>query len=260
MPVPTRVALGATTLARKWALDVDINYGLGAAIWTGLFGLTEFTPAGTPGLQADSDYDSGGYTSSTVTTQEWSVTATMRRGVQAALTSAYDTAQEYLRLRSRNMGPANSAHVRYYELNGAGGPRVEAYEGVAAVQYTNNGGGPDALSTSGLTLTGQGLLLPITHPDLTPRGAPVVGSVLANPSPTPVAGGGLVLVTGALFQDATALTVGGTAVAVANWEAANDSTLAFIAPAKAAGSYDVIVTGPGGTSAVAATATKLTYA
>jgi hypothetical protein len=34
MAIPTRVALGATTLARKWALDVDINYGLGAPIWT----------------------------------------------------------------------------------------------------------------------------------------------------------------------------------------------------------------------------------
>jgi IPT/TIG domain len=258
MAVPTRTPLGATTLARKWALDVDINYGLGAPIWTGVFGLTEFTPAGTPGLQSDSDYDSGGYTSSTVTTQEWSITATMRRGTQAALPTAYDTGQEYLRQKSRQMGPANSAHVRYYELNGATGPKVEAYEGIAAVQYTNNGGGPDALSTAGLTLTGQGLLLPITHPDTTPRGAPVVGTVVPETNPTPAAGGGLVLVTGQGFSDATALTVGGTAVALTSWAPANDASLAFIAPAKAAGTYDVVVTGPGGTSLTGVN-TKLTY-
>jgi hypothetical protein len=181
----------------------------------------------------------------------------MRRGVIAALPSSYDVGQEYLRNRSRNMGPSNTAHVRYYELNGATGPKAEAYEGYAAVQYTNNGGGPDALSTAGLTLTGQGVLLPITHPNDTPLGAPVVSGVL--PTTTGVAGGGLILVTGVNFSTATAVTIGGTAVAAADWEPVNDTNLALKAVARTAGQYDVVVTGPGGASAASA-ASKLTYA
>lgn len=256
MAYPTRVALGATTLARKWALDVDTNYGLGAPIWTGVFGMTEFAPTGTPGLQADSDYDSGGYTSSTVTTQEWGATSTLRRGVVGAAPTTYDPGQEYLRLRSANMGPANTAHIRYYELNGVGGPRVEAYEGYVAVQYTNNGAGPDGLSTAGLTLTGQGVRLPITHPDTTAAGAPVVASVA--PLTTSTVGGGLILATGAGFATATTVTVGGTTVATIDWEPIGDTTVAIKVPAKTAGAVDIIVTGPGGTSATG-TNTKLTY-
>jgi len=259
MPVPTRVALGATTLARKWAMDVDTNYGIGAPIWTGVFGMTEFAPTGTPGLQADSDYDSGGYTSSTVTTQEWGATATLRRGVVAAAPTTYDPGQEYLRLRSANMGPSNTAHIRYYELNGAGGPKVEAYEGYVAVQYTNNGAGPDGLSTAGLTLTGQGVRLPITHPDNTVAGAPVVATVTPEVTPLPVAGGTLVLVSGGGFATATAVTIGGTAVAATDWAPIGDTSLALKAVAKAAGTYDLVVTGPGGAS-LTGTNTKLTYA
>jgi hypothetical protein len=257
MSYPQRVALGATTLARKWAMDVDTNYGISpVALWVGVFGMTEFTPTGAPGLQADSDYDSGGYTSSTATTQEWGVTATLRRGVIGVTPTQYDPGQEYLRLKSRNMGPANSAHIRYYELNGATGPKVEAYEGICAVAYSNNGGGMDALSTAGLTLTGQGFLLPITHPDTGGAVAPVLGSVA--PTQAAVAGGTLVLVTGAGFSTATAVTVGGTTVAAANWEPASDSQLSLIAPAHAAGLVDIIVTNPGGTS-VASAASKITY-
>jgi hypothetical protein len=257
MPYPQRVALGATTLARKWAMDVDTNYGISsAALWVGVFGMTEFTPTGAPGLQADSDYDSGGYTSSTATTQEWGVTATLRRGVIGVTPTQYDPGQEYLRLKSKNMGPANSAHIRYYELNGPTGPKVEAYEGICAVAYSNNGGGMDALSTAGLTLTGQGALLPVTHPDSGGVGAPVLGSVA--PTQAAVAGGTLVIITGSGFLTATAVTVGGTTVSGPNWEPGSDSVMSLIAPAHAAGLVDIIVTNPGGTS-VASAASKITY-
>jgi hypothetical protein len=257
MPYPTRVALGATTLARKWAMDVDTNYGISAVpLWVGVFGMTEFTPTGAPGLQADSDYDSGGYTSSTATTQEWGITATLRRGVVGVTPSAYDPGQEYLRLKSKNMGPANSAHVRYYELNGSTGPKVEAYEGIAAVAYANNGGGMDALSTAGLTLTGQGLLLPVTHPDTVATAVPVLGSVLGGPAAA--AGGTLLIATGSGFASATSVTVGGTTVTAANWEPIDDGRMAIIAPAHAAGTVDVLVINAAGTS-VASAASKVTY-
>lgn len=163
MPAPARTPLGASTTNRKWYLDV--NTGTTATpTWTGVHGITEFTPNLEPTLQDDSDFDSGGDKSSTVTARAWSLSLTVARKVTAASATAYDAGQEALRLASEEVGVANSVEVRFYEME-PDGPRVEAYSGNAAVSWTPGGGGMDALSTVSVTLTGQGARTAITHPD-----------------------------------------------------------------------------------------------
>jgi hypothetical protein len=251
MTATTRTPLGASTLVRKWWLDV--NTGTTASpVWTPVGGLTNFTPSLNPTLQDDSDFDSGGYKSSTVTALDWGASFTVSRKVQPNAPTTYDPGQEKLRTTSLLMGVENTVEIRFYEMSD-GGPRVEAYQGNAAVSWSPSGGAMDALDEVAVTLTGQGERTAITHPD-TAADLPVIYSL--SPSSTGVAGGGQIQVKGAYFTGATALKVNGTAVAAANWSVISDGLIVFTAPAQTAGAYPVVVTTAAGTSA----GVNLTYA
>lgn len=163
MPATTKVPLGASTLNRKWYLDVDTS-ATETPTWVGVFGITDFTPAQDTTMQDDSDYDSEGYKSQTSTAIAWSCTGTLARKSTAAVESAYNPGQEVLRLAAQELGVENRVHVRFYEMNGDDGPKVEAYEGYAAVAWNPNGGAMDALSTVAFVLQGQGKRLAIAHP------------------------------------------------------------------------------------------------
>ena len=259
MTLPTLEPLTATTLARKWKYDVDISPLQDGSMYRRLMGQTEatFNP-GTAGLQSDADYDADGYSSSTATTQEWGGTATVRRAPKRITPTVYDAAQEFLRIAARKMGSENSVRIRVYEYGGVTGPMVEAYEGYVAVAWTNGGGGPDALSTASLTLTGQGAPTVITHPAAA-TATPTVGVVTpAVGTDVPAAGGEVVLVRGSRFSALTTLTVFANVVPAVDRIVVDDGTLVFRAPAHAAGTGDVVVTTPGGTSATSA-ASKITY-
>lgn len=260
MPLPTITPLGATTLARKWKLDVDCSIAQDGSDYRRLMGQTDFTfNPGTAQMQSDTDYDSGGFASSTATGLEWGGTVTIRRAPKRLTPTAYDDAQEYLRIAGRKMGSENTVRIRVYEYGGASGPKVESYEGYVAVAYANAGGDPGALSTATLTLTGQGELVAITHPDNAAVAAPTV-TALAYSTGTNVAaaGGGLIIITGTGFSTATAVTVFGNVAPVADWEAVSDTKMAIKVPAHAAGTGNVTVTNPGGTSGTSA-ANQIVY-
>lgn len=84
--------------------------------------------------------------------------------------------------------------------------------------------------------------------------APVIASV--SPSTVGTAGGDLVILTGIRFTGATAVEIDGTPVTSADWEVLSDTKIALVTPADTAGTYDVEVTAPSGTSAAA----DITYA
>lgn len=162
MPAATRNPLGGSTLNRKWYLEVDTGTP-GVPVWAAVMGVMEFKPTQDSTLQDDSDFDGGGYKSSTKTAEAWSLEFKVARKVTTASATAYDPGQEKLRTLSAQMGPSNSAHVRWFEMTPSG-PRVEAYEGNAAVSWSPDGGGMDALDVVSVTLTGQGQRTAITHP------------------------------------------------------------------------------------------------
>ncbi len=74
-----------------------------------------------------------------------------------------------------------------------------------------------------------------------------------DPEPAAIAGGQVIEATGTRFTGTTAVTVGGTAAA---FNVISDTKIAFVAPAKAAGDHNVVITNATGPSA----ATALTYA
>jgi len=167
MAVADRTPLGATTTNRKWFLDVDAASDAATPDWTGVHGITAFTPGVEGSLQDDSDFDGGGWGSQTNTRNAWANELTVKRGtVKGSTPKVYDPGQEILRLAGARTGEENSVHVRWYEME-RNGPRVEAYEGWAAVTWTDDGGDSAALSTATITLTGQGERIEIAHPDTT---------------------------------------------------------------------------------------------
>ena len=163
MSTPVPEALGATTTARKWRVEVDTS-STATPSWVKVMGITEATPNPGTAVQEDTgDYDGEGYGSSTAVGLDHGLTMTVRRAPQRETPTAYDPAQEFIRLKALQTGILNEVHVRYFELE-PGGPRVEAYEGYFSASWANSGGGPRALSSATITLTGQGALLSIAHP------------------------------------------------------------------------------------------------
>jgi hypothetical protein len=91
------------------------------------------------------------------------------------------------------------------------------------------------------------------YPDIT--SPPIVSGV--NPNTGLAAGGTPVTITGAGFTGATAVTFGGTAATAVT--VANANTITATSPAKAAGTYDVRVTTPKGTSTIGGAADNFVY-
>lgn len=245
MASTTKVPLGAATLNRKWYLDVNTGT-YGAPTWTGVFGVEEFKFAMDPTLQDDSDFDSSGYKSSTITALGWSLEFKVARKVRASSAIDYDIGQEFIRAAGLLMGTGNNVDIRWYEVT-SGGPKVEAYRGYATVSWVPDGGPMDALDNVSVTLTGKGAANAITHPDGTPSAIPIVYS--ATPATAGTAGGSLCSVSGIRFTGTVGTT--GVKVGVTNWTSwivMSDNTIVGIVPAKSAGSYEVIVTNGTGAS------------
>jgi hypothetical protein len=162
--VPVRTPLATPTTNRKWYLDVNTTPSA-AATWVPVMGMTEFQFGVEATTQDASDFDSEGFRSTVKTAEAWSVTCTVVRKVLASSSTAYDVGQEFLRSKSfGNMGVANQVSIRFYEME-EDGPREEAYAGLASVGWSPNGGGMDAISSVAVTLSGQGQLNEIAHPD-----------------------------------------------------------------------------------------------
>ena len=249
MPSTARTPLGGGSLARRWYLDVNTGT-YGAPTWTAVNGVEDFKYGLDPSVQDDSDYDSGGYKSSTITAIGWSLECKLARKATAALATVYDPGAEALRAASLLMGASNRVDVRWYEMT-SGGPKTEAYRGYATVSWSEDGGGMDALAAVSVTLTGQGERTAITHPD----GAAVVPVLYSvTPATASTAGGSLHTLYGSGFfaagvDDVQSIAMGVTDVPT--FVTHSDSELVFVAPVKIAGPFVVYVTNTVGPSITA---------
>lgn len=158
-----------STLARDWALQVDISDDSENPDWTFVRGLAQFAPSFTPGMQDDSDIDSEGYTSQIATT----LTATFegqgkRKGKSASGNFRQDPGQEYVREVGRQMGLANTLRARCWRTDGVD----DAYEGRFSVEYTETAGANDALDEFSFSMQSRGKPTEI-HPVATANGPSV---------------------------------------------------------------------------------------
>jgi hypothetical protein len=247
MPSTPKVPLGAATLNRKWYVDVNTNTYANPT-WVGVFGVSDFKATKEPSLQEDADFDSGGWKSSTLSALAWALELKLERKVKDGAPTIYDPGQEVLRAASDLLGVSNTIDIRWYEVTSSG-PKVEAYRGYATVSWVPDGGSMDALDTVTVTLTGQGERSAIAHPDAV-AAVPVVYALV--PATDVEAGGALVKITGRNFTGATDVDFGASG---ADFIVLSDHLIVAVAPARAAGAVNVVVTNATGPSTSTATFT-----
>jgi len=149
-----------STNVRKYKLEVDTAADPTVPTWTQVRAVAEFKPDMPPNLEDDSDFDSAGWQSQTKTALAWTLEVKVIRKVTPDATKAYDPGQEKLRACALAFGASGVAHVRWYDRDG--GP--EAFEGTAEVTWKPDGGPMTATDSVTVTLTGKGVLNPITNP------------------------------------------------------------------------------------------------
>jgi hypothetical protein len=160
-----RVELGNTALNKDWYFDVDTSGTSDTPTWTPVNGITDFKATTDVDTTDDTDFSSDGWTSEMAVSKSWSIQVKLKRARQASAV-AYDPGQDFLLANN-----AGVVHVRWYEMGGDGTasgpdsmPRIEAYEGHAAVKWADDGGDNKALRTATVDLTGRGKRLSIAHP------------------------------------------------------------------------------------------------
>jgi len=255
MPATAVTPLGPPTLVRKWRLDVNTGTH-GAPTWIPVRGLSEFKPSVDPTKKDDSDLNSDGWGSESITKLAWGIDGKIWRKTGDTVTT-YDAGQEVLRAASALLGILNTVEVRWYEMT-SGGPKVEAYQGYASVEWKPDGGGMDDLDGVSVNLNGQGIRTAITHPDGA-AAVPVLYSV--TPAVGVQAGGTLHTLYGVGFFAAGVADVQSMLLAaepITKFVVHSDGMLTFLAPAIAAGAKVVYVTNSVGKSITAVVTVTIT--
>lgn len=142
-----------------WLADVaPYTDGTAPASWTTIRGITELTPPQLEkNLEDDGEFDGTHWGSQTATGISWTAEATVKTP-RAGLPR--DPGQEILKAASRDIAEGGLVHVRFYQR---GSTPKAGDQGIADVQYMDNGGPKTDITTAALTLTGRGALVEFTE-------------------------------------------------------------------------------------------------
>jgi hypothetical protein len=222
-----------TALARRFKVDVSNDN----TTWVPFKGINDLNPPISPTLVGADDYDSNGWNSFEKTMQSWILTIKALRKTTAGV---FDAGQELVRAAQIQFGDTARVYVRWYDRNGA----PEAFSGKAIVGWAPSKTGVADLDEVTVTLTGDGILTPITNPY-----AAVAVPVVLTATPTAVAVGGQVQITGVGFIGTiptTGVKFGGTNAT--SWIVISDSVIVAVMPAGSAGAANIVVTNGAGAS------------
>lgn len=148
-----------SSAASKWKLDIDSSVAQDGSSYIPVRGLVDFAPKVDTTTQDDSDYDSGVWGSDAKTRLKWHNDLKLSRKRAAGYVE--DPGQALLRAAHDQVGTDGVVRVRWYDRNGTPG---EAFEGFAEVEWSDDGGASDQLSTVTAMLKGQGARTAITNP------------------------------------------------------------------------------------------------
>jgi len=225
-----------TGLARRTRVDISTD----GSTWVQLKGITDVQPTINPTKQDASTYDNAGWSSTEITIQNWSLVVKVNR--VSNVSNVLDPGQQLLIARIGQFGTAARIFVRWYDNQGRSD---QSWSGFAVVEMSNSKTGVADLDEDQFTLTGDGVLSPITNPY-----APTSVPIILTATPSGVATGGQVWISGQNFTGTVATTgvkFGG--VNATSWIVLSDSTIVAVMPAGSAGAAAILVTNATGASA-----------
>ncbi|MCE0539203.1 IPT/TIG domain-containing protein, partial [Kineosporia rhizophila] len=244
---PTAAGTSVVITGTNFGSATEVKFGADPAVSFVRNSATQITavaPAGAAGT-VDVTVTSPGGTSATSAADRYTYVATPavtnvapKRGPLAGGTSVVITGTGF-----------STATAVKFDATNATSFTVNSATQITAVAPAGSAGTVD------ITVTTPGGTSATTSADrFTYVAAPTVSNV--SPSGGPIAGGTSVTVTGTNFTDASVVTFGGVPASAVT--VSSDTQLVVTAPAQGAGTVDVVVTAPGGTSATSS-ADRFTY-
>jgi hypothetical protein len=222
-----------TALARRFKVDVSADN----TTWLPFKGINDLNPPVSPTLVAADDYDSNGWNQFEKTMQSWILTI---KALRKTVAGAFDPGQELVRAAQLQVGDAARVYVRWYDRNGA----PEAFSGRAIVGWAPSKTGVADLDEVTVTLTGDGILSPITNP-YSISTVPVITAI----SPSGKGAGQGVSIYGSGFTGLVSTSgVKFNAVNATDFSFQSDGLITAVLPAGSAGTTPVIVTNATGAS------------
>lgn len=222
---------------RRLARNIGVDISSDNATWLTVPGRTDNAPVFTPTKQDSTDVDSGGYKSITVTDTSWQLVIKYNR---LSSGGTPNPVQEMIEACEGQFGDASELYVRWYETDGGS----VAKTGRAVVTVVRSKTSEPDLSEITATFDGDGQATDITNPY-----SPNVAPVILSATPSGVAAGGQVQITGQHFTGTVATTgvkIGG--VNASSWIVLSDSTIVAVMPTGTAGSAPIVVTNATGPS------------
>lgn len=220
-------------LARRYRVDVSAD----GASWVQIGAVNDFNPQVTNTDQDATVYENNGWTSTERTLKTWSATVkafvSRTAGVMdAGLTLAFNSQLLF--------GDSARLYVRWYDRNTG----KEARSGRGLVEYNRSKSNVPDLDEVTISFKGDGQLSSIADVAVT---TPVPTILTATPSG--VAVGGQVQITGAYFTGTVATTgVKFGATNATSWIVVSDSVIIAVMPAGSAGAANITVTNATGAS------------
>lgn len=235
-------------LARRYRVEVNTATEASPS-WAVVYGITSMKRVlDTRTVDAETTEDAG-WGRDEITGAKWGWEITIDQRQNAAGTAMNATHADLRAAGTATTTNASQRQIRVYDRNGLD----TAQTGWARVDWQDKGGGGKDLDTATVKFMGQGAPSYVANPLASTL--PVVEGMSTNA--TVAAGGKPIVLYGINFTGATAVTIGVTSVTT--FTVIDSRTIAIVTPAKTAGTYDVTVTTPAGTSATTGTGNDLTY-
>lgn len=240
VPLPADSSLG-----KSFEYGIDINLGTaGAPVWQPIRRISAWAPTYPATTQDVATYDDRGAENAEVTGRSFATAFTVQ-GNRSLTTGLYLPEVEALWAAAKGIGGQAVVDIRWYHKPDSGAPNpADAGQAYCTVEATRQNTGNAEAEVFAVTLTGKGRFTPIANPF---AGWDVTTPVLASIQPEGAEGGELVTITGSGLLGATAVAFGATPAA--EFLVVGGATIIATVPAGTAGSVDVTVTTPGGTSA-----------
>ena len=237
-----------TALGKSFEYGIDINLGTTASpSYQPIRRISAWAPTYPPTTQDQATYDDLGADNEAVTARSFATSFTVQ-GNRSLTTGLYLPEVEALLAAAKATGESAVVDIRWYHKPEVGTPNPsDAGQAFCRVDFTRQNTGNAEIEVFNATLTGQGPFTAIANPF---AGWDVTAPVLASVTPEGAATGELVTLTGTGFLGATAVNFG--AAPAVEFAVVNSATIIALVPTGTAGSVNVTVVTPGGTSNILA--------